>query len=63
MVTMAQSSPGNRSACALQSKTITVMLGWHAMVHGNRLTDVDRLQAQADTVAAELAQRYRLADD
>ena len=33
------------------------------MVHGNRLADVDRLQAQADTVAAELAQHYRLADD
>src|ERR1700690_2166390 len=26
MVTMAQSSPGDRSACAPQSKTITVML-------------------------------------
>src|ERR1700694_894795 len=27
MVTMAQSSPGDRSACAPQSKTTTVMLG------------------------------------
>jgi hypothetical protein len=27
MVAMAQSSPGDRSACALQSKTTTVMLG------------------------------------
>ncbi len=27
MVTMAQSSPGDRSACASQSKTTTVMLG------------------------------------
>src|SRR3979409_1876053 len=27
MVTLAQSSPGDRSACALQRKTATVMLG------------------------------------
>src|SRR5271155_5583870 len=27
MITMAQSSPGDRSACAPQSKTTTVMLG------------------------------------
>jgi hypothetical protein len=39
------------------------VLGWHAMVDGNRQSDVDRLQAQADTVAAELAQHYQLADD
>src|SRR5271169_5966568 len=30
MVTMAQSSPGDRSACAPQSKTTTVMLGHRA---------------------------------
>src|ERR1700680_4895819 len=33
MVTMAQSSPGDRSACAPQSKTTTVMLGrWGAFL-------------------------------
>src|ERR1022692_1405274 len=32
MVTMAQSSPGDRSACAPQSKTTTVMLGLPASI-------------------------------
>src|SRR5271156_3323364 len=34
MVAMAQSSPGDRSACALQSKTTTVMLG-HLTANGS----------------------------
>src|SRR5262245_40120271 len=36
MVTLAQSSPGDRSACAPQSKTATVMLGF-AVVLDDRL--------------------------
>src|ERR1700733_11356402 len=38
MVAMAQSSPGDRSACALQSKTTTVMLGFclTRFLHANR---------------------------
>lgn len=38
-------------------------LGWHAIIHGNRQADADRLQTQADTVAAELCQHYRLQED
>jgi hypothetical protein len=39
------------------------VLGWHVMVQSNRRADVDRWQAQADSVAAELAQHYQLAED
>jgi hypothetical protein len=39
------------------------VLGWHAMIHGNRQAHVDRLQSQADTVVAELCQHYRLEQD
>lgn len=38
-------------------------LGWHAMIHGNRPADIDRLQAQADTVAVELCQHFELKQD
>jgi hypothetical protein len=38
-------------------------LGWHAMIHGNRQADVDRLQNQADTVVEQLCQHYQLEQD
>jgi len=38
-------------------------LGWHAMIHGNWQAHVDRLQSEADTVAAELSQHYELEPD
>ena len=38
-------------------------LGWHAIIHGNRQADVERLQTQADTVVADLCQHYQLLED
>ena len=35
-------------------------LGWHAMIHGNRHAEVERLQTQADTVVADICQHYQL---
>lgn len=35
-------------------------LGWHAIIHGNRHAEVERLQTQADTVVADLCQHYQL---
>ena len=37
--------------------------GWHAMVHGNRQAEVDRIQAMADVVAEKLSQQYDLVED
>ena len=38
-------------------------LGWHAMIHGDRSADVERLQTQADTVVTELCQHYQLQEE
>ena len=37
-------------------------IGWHAVVHGQPETEVERPQTMADTVSAEMCQHYHLAD-
>jgi hypothetical protein len=37
---------------------LSAALGWHAMVHGNRQAQVERLQDQADTAVADLSKLY-----
>lgn len=36
--------------------------GWHATIYGNQSAEVNRCQTMADTIVAELCQRYELVD-